>query len=111
MRKPLRSTFIFQDGGYEYARVVNPRIADTMLHVAARHRQPAIALMLIAAGADVNAMDELHHPPLVDALDTRFMPTVGATAIGRASIRRRYKSNRPPLWSGYWYRRVRISVV
>ena len=64
-------------GGDPDARTVNASSADRLLHVAARHRQPAITLMLIAAGADVNATDVFEHPPLVAALDTRFMPAVG----------------------------------
>ncbi len=48
--------------------------ADTLLHVAARRRRPEIARLLIAAGANVNAMDSLEQPPLVAALDTGFMP-------------------------------------
>ena len=48
--------------------------ADTLLHVAALRRRPEIARLLIAAGANVNAMDALEQPPLVAALDTGFMP-------------------------------------
>jgi ankyrin repeat protein len=48
---------------------------DTLLHVAARHRQTGIAQMLIAAGANVNATDAFERPPLHAALDTRYMPS------------------------------------
>ena len=46
----------------------------TLLHVAARRRQPEIALMLIASGSNVNAVNTLGKPPLVDALDDYFLP-------------------------------------
>ena len=48
--------------------------ADTLLHVAARRRRPEIARLLIAARANVNAMDSLEKSPLVAALDTTNMP-------------------------------------
>jgi hypothetical protein len=46
---------------------------NTLLHMAARRRQPAIARMLIAAGAYVNMLDTLLASPLVAALDNRFL--------------------------------------
>ena len=64
-------------GGDPNVRTTIPNSTDTLLHVAARHRQSGIAFMLIAAHADVNATDVFEHPPLVEALDTRFMPAVG----------------------------------
>lgn len=48
---------------------------DTLLHMAARRRRPAIARMLIAAGAYVNVLDGLLASPLVAAMDNRFLIT------------------------------------
>jgi ankyrin repeat protein len=61
-------------GGDPDIRSVTRNSADTLLHVAARRRQPEIARLLIVARANVNAMDSLEKPPLVAALDTGFMP-------------------------------------
>lgn len=47
---------------------------DMLLHVAARRRLPAIARMLIAAGANVNVLDGLLASPLVAALDPYLLP-------------------------------------
>jgi ankyrin repeat protein len=46
---------------------------DSLLHTAARRRQPAIARMLIAAGAHVNLLDGLLESPLAAAMDNRFL--------------------------------------
>jgi ankyrin repeat protein len=61
-------------GGDPDIRSVALNSADTLLHVAARRRQPDIARLLIIAGANVNALDSLEKPPLVAALDTATMP-------------------------------------
>jgi ankyrin repeat protein len=47
---------------------------DTLLQVAAHRRQVAIARMLIAAGADVNATGAFERPPLHASLSTQYMP-------------------------------------
>jgi len=60
-------------GGDPNLRSLARGSSDTPLHIAARHRQTEIARMLIAAGAEVNATAAFQKPPLVDALDTRFM--------------------------------------
>lgn len=61
-------------GGDPDIRSVARHSADTLLHVAARRRQPEIARLLIMARANVNAMDALEKPPLVAALDIANMP-------------------------------------
>lgn len=61
-------------GGDPTIRSVARNSADTLLHVAARRRRPEIARLLIAARANVNAMDALEKPPLVAALSTTNMP-------------------------------------
>jgi hypothetical protein len=52
----------------------DPNLADshtraTLLHVAAQERQPAIARLLIQAGANINALDWNARSPLIEALD------------------------------------------
>jgi len=64
--------YLAQDGDPN-VRSVARGSADTLLHIAARHRRPAMARMLIASRANVNAMDSLGRPPLVAALDTQFI--------------------------------------
>lgn len=61
-------------GGDPNIRSIVTASSDNALHVAARHRQPGIARMFIAAGANVNATDFFEIPPLVLALDTGRMP-------------------------------------
>ncbi|HMQ32942.1 MAG TPA: ankyrin repeat domain-containing protein, partial [Chloroflexaceae bacterium] len=61
-------------GGDPDIRSIARNSADTLLHVAARRRQPDIARLLIVARANVNASDALEKPPLVAALDTANMP-------------------------------------
>lgn len=61
-------------GGDPDIRSIARNSADTLLHVAARRRQPNIARLLIVARANVNAIDSLEKPPLVAALDTTNMP-------------------------------------
>jgi ankyrin repeat protein len=61
-------------GGDPDIRSVARNSADTLLHVAARRRQPEIARLLIMARANVNAMSSLEKPPLAAALDTANMP-------------------------------------
>ena len=60
-------------GGDPNLRSLARGSSDTPLHIAARHRQVEITRMLIASGADINATAAFEKPPLVDALDTRFM--------------------------------------
>jgi ankyrin repeat protein len=60
-------------GGDPNTRSLASGSSDTPLHIAARHRQVEIARMFIAAGADANATAAFEKPPLVDALDTRFI--------------------------------------
>ncbi len=64
--------FLAQGGDPNMRRVPDDS-SDTLLHMAARRRQPAIARMLIAAGAYVNVLDGLLASPLGAALDNRFL--------------------------------------
>jgi ankyrin repeat protein len=52
----------------------NPNLADpytksTVLHLAARRRQPHIARLLIEAGARLDTLDQAAHSPLAEAID------------------------------------------
>ena len=69
-------------GGDPNIRSLARGSSDTPLHVAARHRQPEIARMFIAAGADVNATAAFQKPPLAAALDTAFMPAAKPQGSG-----------------------------
>ena len=66
-------------GGDPDIRSIVTGSSDTLLHVAARHRQTTVAAMLIAAGADVNAMAAFERPPLHDALSTHYMSAARPT--------------------------------
>jgi ankyrin repeat protein len=64
--------FLAQGGDPNMRRAPHDK-NDTLLHMAARRRQVAIARMLIAAGAYVNVLDALLASPLVAAMDNRFL--------------------------------------
>jgi ankyrin repeat protein len=64
--------FLAQGGDPNMRRAPDDK-NDTLLHMAARRRQVAIARMLIAAGAYVNVLDALLASPLVAAMDNRFL--------------------------------------
>lgn len=64
--------FLAQGGDPNTRRAPHDR-NDTLLHMAARRRRPAIARMLIAAGARVNTLDALLSSPLAAAMDTYFL--------------------------------------